>query len=706
MRSRNHSCSIHPGGPGLFGISFANPAVLHGLWAATLPTLIHLLNRRRTVTVSFSNVALLQTLQQDRMRRVRIKQWVLLAVRTLLIALLVMAFARPTIRDASFGRGHGETAAVVLVDRSLSMRQTTEGRSLMDHAKDLATSALEQLDGRDEVVLVAFDTQIDGFVASPVDRLRLSVPGLEATYLSTDPVPALDGARRWLRESEALNRELYVVSDFARSGWKEVEAYDGFDGSTVFLLKVPDAGTTNVAVCSIRPSGALLSVGEPTLLVAEVENLGAERVTSLPVQVFVEDQRIGQRFIQLDPGERRRVTFRYTPDRGGARAIRVEIPDDDFAEDNVRSTVIHIPVAIRVVVVGDDRDRYYVEEGLASGSGVVVNSIQASELGGLNEAEVDVLVLCSLRTLGRGTLNAIRRVVSRGAGLLLLMGDGLDVRLYNERVLPALCPAQVTGVEGSRGRTRFTSLDADHDGHPVLDDLLGADLTGPRFYLNYAVSAMSPSRVVAVYKNGMPALLEHRLERGRALLLTSHTDLEWSDQAVTGFFAPFVHRAVRYLATGGYGRDDVTVGQRVTRPVQVGRDRDAVVQSPIGPSETVWAQQLGDRLHWVIEQAHTPGIWQIYSGERVSDRFAAQIDPRESDSDPMDDEILKGLFPGSDVVFAEADADLSAVVAGYRHGAELWRYVLAAALIFLAIELALMSGETRERDPGSARNAS
>ena len=93
--------------------------MLHGLWVALAPILIHLLNRRRTVTVPFSNVALIQSLQHDRMRRVRIKQWLLLLLRTLLIALLALAFARPTLKEAAQGGG-AHTSAVILVDRSLS----------------------------------------------------------------------------------------------------------------------------------------------------------------------------------------------------------------------------------------------------------------------------------------------------------------------------------------------------------------------------------------------------------------------------------------------------------------------------------------------------------------------------------------------------------------------------------------------------------
>jgi hypothetical protein len=119
----------------MFGLSFANPTMLYGLWAALLPLVIHLLNRRRSVTLPFSNVALLQALQHDRMRRVKLKQILLLILRTLLIVLLVLAFARPTLTGASSGAGDAGISAVILLDRSLSMQYRTSEGSLFERGK-------------------------------------------------------------------------------------------------------------------------------------------------------------------------------------------------------------------------------------------------------------------------------------------------------------------------------------------------------------------------------------------------------------------------------------------------------------------------------------------------------------------------------------------------------------------------------------------
>ena len=168
----------------MFALSFTYAAVLYGLAAAALPLLIHLMNRRRSVTVAFSNVALLQALQQDRMRRVKVKQWAVLALRTLLIALLVLAFARPTVRESSVGGSHGETSAVLLVDRSMSTQYQVSGRSLLSHSKDRVNEALELFSERDRVRLLSFDDSVKPSDASTIERVGLSLADLSPSYLS------------------------------------------------------------------------------------------------------------------------------------------------------------------------------------------------------------------------------------------------------------------------------------------------------------------------------------------------------------------------------------------------------------------------------------------------------------------------------------------------------------------------------------------
>src|SRR5579872_6290512 len=109
--------------PIVLALNFANPALLWGLGAASLPVIIHLLNRRKFREMQWAAMRFLLAAIRKNSRRIRIEQWILLAVRTLLIILVVSAMAKPFLESLGAlpilaGR---RTHHVLVLDGSLSM---------------------------------------------------------------------------------------------------------------------------------------------------------------------------------------------------------------------------------------------------------------------------------------------------------------------------------------------------------------------------------------------------------------------------------------------------------------------------------------------------------------------------------------------------------------------------------------------------------
>src|SRR3954452_19325077 len=97
--------------------------MLYGLGAASLPIIIHLLNRRKFRETRWAAMQFLLAAIRKNYRRVRLEQWLLLALRTLLVVLLVLALAKPYLE--SLGAipvlAGQRTHRVLVLDGSLSM---------------------------------------------------------------------------------------------------------------------------------------------------------------------------------------------------------------------------------------------------------------------------------------------------------------------------------------------------------------------------------------------------------------------------------------------------------------------------------------------------------------------------------------------------------------------------------------------------------
>ncbi len=81
--------------PHILAFGFANFLLLGWLAAASVPILIHLWNKRQYREVSWAAIEYLLAAMRKNSRRMRIEQLLLLAVRTLLVVLLVLAVAQP-----------------------------------------------------------------------------------------------------------------------------------------------------------------------------------------------------------------------------------------------------------------------------------------------------------------------------------------------------------------------------------------------------------------------------------------------------------------------------------------------------------------------------------------------------------------------------------------------------------------------------------
>ncbi|HTM57256.1 MAG TPA: BatA domain-containing protein, partial [Candidatus Udaeobacter sp.] len=142
-------------------MSFLNPLFLFGLAAAAIPVIIHLFTRRRPKEVRFPSLEFLNEVNQSEIRRLKLKQWLLLLLRALALAALALAMSRPALKGTVGMRGGAATTVVVLVDRSGSMSAASPasagGGTLIGAARRVVENVLATLGPLDECLLVPYD---------------------------------------------------------------------------------------------------------------------------------------------------------------------------------------------------------------------------------------------------------------------------------------------------------------------------------------------------------------------------------------------------------------------------------------------------------------------------------------------------------------------------------------------------------------------
>ncbi|MCF7740995.1 MAG: BatA and WFA domain-containing protein, partial [Candidatus Marinimicrobia bacterium] len=201
-------------------MTFLNPFFLYFLPLATIPVILHILNKSRFKKVEFSSLQFLLELQNDVIKKLKLKQLLLLILRTLIIILLIMAFARPVIQTerSSLHVKQGQTLYLV-VDNSFSMGKTSKGQSLMEQQIDRAIPLLENSSFPVNVRLIKttspghFDyAELTRSAETIVEKLAQ----VEVSNQEGDLIKTLSTVHTDIQKSELVSPLIWVLSDFQK----------------------------------------------------------------------------------------------------------------------------------------------------------------------------------------------------------------------------------------------------------------------------------------------------------------------------------------------------------------------------------------------------------------------------------------------------------------------------------------------------------
>lgn len=201
-------------------MTFLQPWMLIALPLLALPIIIHLVHLRRHQTVPWAAMRFLLAATKMASGLSKLKQYLILAMRTLAIATLVLFASRPLISGISGWLGTEESQlSIVIVDRSPSMQlklgvsgETKQQMAIQRIQEWLSAS------GNSKVICLA-----TGYEEPIVDldvRSMVSDPRLEPTAMSSNIPVLLDKAREYIERNNVAKATVWIASDLSENDWR------------------------------------------------------------------------------------------------------------------------------------------------------------------------------------------------------------------------------------------------------------------------------------------------------------------------------------------------------------------------------------------------------------------------------------------------------------------------------------------------------
>ena len=669
-------------------MTFLTPLFLIALAGLAVPVLLHLIQRERKQVVQFPSLMFLRRIPYQSVRRRRIRHWLLLMMRLAALALIVLAFARPFFRgaDPAVAAG-GAREVVILVDRSYSMGYGDR----WTRAQAEARRAIDGLNPVDRASIVFFGSTPDVALRSTSDKGRLQ-SALAAAQLSAGAThygPVLKLAGSILAESTLPRREVVLITDFQRGGWRGADGVRLPDGAQLMTVPIGDAETSNLAVTPVAIERSTFSDQERVTVTAGVANHGSKVVDGTDVTLEVNGRPIQTQRVKIEPHASSSATFAPVTLTGAEVRATVRLGNDAMARDNVFHFTVAAGRPVHTVLAGPSGVRdsgLYVTRALGVGEtpkfalvsrnteDINADDLQPGSIVVLNDAQVS-----------SGTAERLGRFVERGGGLLVIAGQHGTWPQDRAAVLPAL-PAEP--LDRTRGQAaRLVGLEYGHTVFEPFRAPRSGDFSAARFYGYRAVTLQPGANVLARFDDGAPALVERRAGSGRVLVWASSLDLQWNDLAVKPIFLPFIHQVARYLAAYREPEPWLTVGE-VLDPARTMAGPATEIRTVVSPSgQRISLDPEGGDVVELLEQ----GFYELRgqaTGAGPSATVAANVDLDESDLTPMDPrEIVAAVGGGGNGTPGSETAEMSDAT---REATQrMWWYLLFAAALFLGAETVL-----------------
>ncbi len=622
------------------GLTALNPFFLTLLPLAGVPVIFHLFFRLKKQARPFPTLMFFARLDPKLNARRRLRQWLVLLLRTLLIALVLLVLARPV----WFGVGRqGSVALCLVLDNSGSMSGAGDGgQTKLKHALNAARSLILQLRSQDSAGLVPVvddpAAPLPAGLTPDKPALRNALDGLVETEAGGSAARAIERAVAMLEGSAASHFELHVLTDLQEEKWGQtpVDLRAPRRGTRIVVHRIPSprANRPNVSLAGVQTAARTMRAGRRLPLEARLINpTGVEGRIRLNWQD--DAGRHGSQELALPPQADQSATLALQAQDPGLRWVDVWIEGDEFTADNRAPVAFWCPEKRPVLFVGTQPEfgllplaMSPVGEGALSG--LMPSFIEASALAGSLRSGPPGFAALTWETMsGAGAglrWAALRQFLDAGGSVLLV---------------PASASASLAGrpdwvgisAEPAQNAPGGWALAVLAKAHPMFNDL--RDEKGEVALRNVKVFKFCPLRGAATntpvlgLEDGRAVLVEQALGRGRLLVCGLAFDPAWSTLPLKPGFVALAQGMALAQSASATNVLSLVAGEPLRSPGSASIRVQSLVGSPFdwkgGPAQLttlprsgVYAIHNGSQTTYAaVRAADKEGRQKFLAGERV-----------------------------------------------------------------------------------------
>jgi len=671
-------------------MSFLYPGFLFALFALAIPVIIHLFNFRQYKKVYFSNVQFLKDVQKQQSSRSNLRNRLILAARTLALAFLVLAFAKPFLPFGNAKNAGKQQAVSIFVDNSYSMQTLNREGSLLDEAKRRAKEIASAYSINDRFQLITqdfegkqqrflnrneFNQAVDEVKISPQSRTLEQVIRRQQSLFDTQKnvVPAI-----------------YLISDFQKNIAKN--SIKAGNDVKITLVQIKANSLPNIAVDSVWLISPLHQPNASERIVVRLHNYGDEKAEKVPVKLLVNGEtkalgsyNLGARSFRLD-------TLHFSGLKAGWQNGEINLNDNPVTFDNHFYFTFLVQRQLPVLQLTDRVPNQYLNAVFASDAFFKADFSPSGNVNYAGLSRYPVIYFNDVKEVSAGLAQQLQNYVKQGGTLAVFPAADANLVSYQNllRPLGTDFPEKLT--------TENTKVAAINLKHPFFKDVFekmpeNPDLPLVKKYFTLT-SRQRTSKINLLEMPGRTAFLSvYNSGKGKVYLAAVPLDESFSNLPRHALFVPLLFRMA--LLSGQNHPLFYTLGENELMEIAPPEHND---EQPLhlqkGQISLIPDVRMvdGKTQLYVADQVKETGNYRLMKKDSLLARIAFNDNRQESDLSYLTEQDLHTFFKGIKTVsyLSAGKQSLNNGITEVNSGVQLWKLCLILALLFLAAEILLI----------------
>ena len=647
-------------------MQFKYPEILYFLFLLVIPILVHLFQLRRFKKEYFTNVHFLKELSIQTRKSSRIKKWLLLATRLLLLFCIIIAFAQPLFKAKDTKNSSNDI--YIVLDNSFSMQAKGQKGELLKRALQ------ELLENTPENQTFSLITNSQTFWNTDIKSIRVELQNLKYSALPFQLESAM--AKIKSRKSD-FNKEVVVITDAVGLEPKKLKSIDSTFNSYFIIPQAEQQKNVSIDSVFIHQSlDDFYEIGLKLSAFGEKDKDPSDRkqIKQIPVALYNNNKLIAKTLTKLNTPKK---TIYFTIPKDDFHGY-ASIVDNGLEYDNNLYFNISKPKKSNVISIGQPEKSNFLSR-IYTNDEFNFNNFSIGTLDYNSLENQNAIVLNEIDEIPQALQTTLKSFGDKGGNLIFIPSVKISIKNTNS-FLNNFGDIQFIAIENKE--KLVTKINFNHPLYGGVFENKTTNFQYPKTKTSFGISSANPAALY--YEDQSAFLTSINNSISGVYVFAAPISLENSNIQQSPLIVPTFYKMA--LNNQKNAVNSLTIGNEDPLLVDVALSKDAILKIKNDTETFIPIQQiLNNKVKLTFndfpEQA---GNFGVYNQKERLQNISFNYNRIESDLYQVNENIL------SDYKKIESVATIFDTLQTNRADNQIWKWFVIFAMLFLVTEMAII----------------